>query len=554
VFPVFLNTPPEAGVSAASGAFGFKTKANRRTWPAMTTEKVDLVLHEGVILGHPESDSVAILDGRIFAHGKFADLKAHIGPRTHLLKLQGRSVVPGFIDSHVHFLESASAATGATLWRCRTLGDLLGELRLAAGRTPPGNWIRAFGCDETLLQERRGPTRAELDQSVPKNPLRLRHQTLHASWLNSRAIKALGIEDPAFKPPEGAVIYRDATGRATGFVVGMEQWITSKLPLVTAAEAEARARIMSRELCAVGVTAFTDATARNDAAQVSLFGGFVSSGAICQRVALMLGARHLDSAESAFAAARKANLRIAGAKFLPGRAGYDRRTLRSAVRRALSLGMDCAFHATEIEELDAALEALEGARADTANDPRALAAVVRIEHGGVIPPDYIERLRAVGAWVVTNPGFIYYRGAKYAEEPGLLPHLYRLRSLAEAGIPLAAGTDSPVTPARPLAAIAAAISRTALEGMQLGAEESIGAAEAFSLFNAEAARLARLEAGTMRPGALADLVVLPADPLRVPPADLMSMAVDITLVGGRIVYERGRPAVANSASADLLSS
>lgn len=519
----------------------------------MTTEKVDLVLHEGVIFGHPGSDSIAILDGRIFAHGKFPDLKGHIGPRTHLLKLQGRSVVPGFIDSHIHFMESAAAATGASLWRCRTVGDLLGELRLAAGRTPPGNWMRAFGCDEALLRERRGPTRAELDQSVPKNPLRLRHQTLHASWLNSRAIKALGLDDPAFRPPGGAVIHRDATGRATGLVVGMEQWITSKLPLVTAAETEARARIMSRELSATGVTAFTDATARNDAAQIGLFAGFVSSGAVCQRVALMLGARHLDSAQAAAAVARKAKISIAGTKFLPGRSGYDGKALSSGIRRALSLGMDCAFHATELEELDAALEAIEAVRAEVVDDTQARN-VMRIEHGGVIPPDYIERLRAVRAWVVTNPGFIYYRSAKYVEEPGLLPHLYRLRSLRQAGIPLVAGTDSPVTPAKPLAAIAAAVSRTAIEGMQLAPQEGLSAADAFSLFNADAAHLARLQAGTIEPGALADLAVLPTDPLRASPSDLMNMAVDITLVGGRIVYERGRPAVANSATADLLSS
>lgn len=521
----------------------------------MTTEKVDLVLHEGAILGHPGSDSIAISDGRIFAHGKFADLKGLIGPRTHLLKLQGRSVVPGFVDSHIHFLESAAAVTGASLWRCRTVGDLLAELRVAAGKTPPGNWMRAFGCDEALLKERRGPTREELDQSVPKNPLRLRHQTLHASWLNSRALKLLGIDEHSFKPPDGAVIHRDAAGHASGLVVGMEQWITDRLPRVTAAEAEARARIMSRDLASAGVTAFTDATARNDAAQVELFAKFVSSGAICQRVAVMLGARHLDTAARAFDSARKANLRIAGVKFLPGRGGYERKALGPALRRARSLGLDCAFHATELEELDAALEAMEVAlAAGAANDANAGVSVFRIEHGGVIPPDYIERLRAVGAWVVTNPGFIYYRGAKYAEEPGLLPHLYRLQSLKQAGIPLAAGTDSPVTPARPLAAISAAISRTALEGMELIAEERLRAAEAFALFNADGARLARLQTGTMEPGALADLVVLPSDPLRANSSELMNMAVDITMVGGRIVYERGRPAVANSATADLLRS
>src|SRR5208282_582836 len=182
---------------------------------------------------------------------------------THLIKLAGRAVAPGFIDSHLHFLEAAAAATGISVQRCRTVGDLMGDLRLAAGKTPPGNWLRAFGCDEALMLEKRGPTRAELDQSLPKNPIRLRHQTLHATWLNSRAIALLGLEAPGFTPPLGANLIRDAAGKLTGLVVGMETWLSNHLPLVTAAESESRARIMSRELAAAGVTAFTDATTRN---------------------------------------------------------------------------------------------------------------------------------------------------------------------------------------------------------------------------------------------------------------------------------------------------
>lgn len=517
----------------------------------MALDKADLVLHEGIVFGHPESDSVAILDGSILAHGKFAQLKSMVGPRTHLVKLAGRTVIPGFIDSHLHFLEAAATVTGINVWKCRTVADLLAELRVAAGKFPPGNWLRAFGCDEALLHDRRGPTREELDQAVPKNPLRLRHSTLHGSWLNSRAIAALGIENPDFRAPDGALIVKDAAGRATGLVVGMEEWITSKLPLVTAAEIEARARMLSRELAAAGITSFTDATARNDAAQVELFAKLVASRAISQRTAMMIGGSHLDSAPKAFTAARAADIRIAGAKFLP-HGGYDAAALAREVRYAASIRLDCAFHATEVEELDAALAGIERACRELA--PGQTGAVsFRIEHGGLIPPDQVERIRALNAWVVTNPGFIYYRGAKYIGEPGLMPYLYRLKSLRDAGIPMAAGTDAPVTPPRPLVAIAAAVSRLALEGHELELAERIDLREAFALFTTSAARLAGLNAGAIEPGKLADLVVLAKDPMAVRPVDLMNVMVDITLVGGRVVYERGRPAVATSASADLLS-
>lgn len=514
----------------------------------MALEKADLVLHEGVVFGHPESDSVAISDGSILAHGKFADLKALVGPRTHLLKLAGRTVAPGFIDSHLHFLEAAAAATGLSVWKCRTISDLLAELRVAAGKTPPGNWLRAFGCDEALLRDGRGPSREELDQAVPKNPLRLRHSTLHASWLNSRAIAALGLEDPEFQAPQGSLIVRNPSGKPNGLVVGMEELITSHLPLVTAAEIEARARILSRELAAAGITAFTDATARNDAGQIELFAKLAASRAIAQRMGAMIGGTHLDSLPKASELARSAGIRLAAAKFLP-HGEYEVTAIARAVRYARSVGLDCAFHATEVEELDTALRSVEAAM----ESEQPSTARIRIEHGGLIPPDHVDRIKQLGAWVVSNPGFVYYRGAKYAAEPGLLPYLYRLKTLRDAGIAVAAGTDAPVTPARPLVAIAAAVSRVAFEGYEIELRERIDPREAFALFTTHAARLAHLNAGEIEPGKLADLAVLSKDPLAVRPADLMNITVDITLVGGHVIYERGRPAVAHSASADLLS-
>ncbi|MGH7247137.1 MAG: amidohydrolase family protein, partial [Pseudomonadota bacterium] len=302
---------------------------------AAASAKADLVLHQGVILGHRESDAVAVGGGRIISHGRFADLKALVGPSTHLIKLGGRTLAPGFVDAHLHFLEAASAVSGLAVWRCRTISDLLADLRVGAGRTPPGNWLRAFGCDEALLPGGRGPTRQELDQAVAKNPLRLRHQTLHASWLNSRAINQLGLEAENFRPPDGATMFRDPAGLLTGLVVGMEQWLTFHLPLVTKAELEARARTMSRELSAAGVTAFTDATVRNGPDEVELFAKLVSSGAICQRVAMMLGARHLEAATKSAEVARAAGIHLAGLKFLPGSA-YDGSTVARRVRIGLN--------------------------------------------------------------------------------------------------------------------------------------------------------------------------------------------------------------------------
>jgi predicted amidohydrolase YtcJ len=330
----------------------------------------------------------------------------------------------------------------------------------------------------------------------------------------------------------------------------METWLSDRLPLVTAAESESRARIMSREMAAAGVTAFTDATSRNGAVEVEMFATLASSGAICQRLGVMIGGQYLDEVDRCAQLARAAGLSMAGAKFMPGYQ-YDAAGLSRPVRQALGRGLDCAFHVTELEELDEAVATIEAAKATFAGPhemPR-----FRIEHGGLITPNYIDRLMATGVWVVTNPGFIHYRGPKYAGEPGLVAHLYRARSLKDANVHLVGATDAPVTPARPFVAIAAAITRTTIDGVELAPAEALTLPEAFALFTTDAARLARLDAGAIETGRVADLIVLPRDPLALSPADLMNLAVDITIVGGRVVYERGRPATASSDSADLRS-
>jgi predicted amidohydrolase YtcJ len=515
----------------------------------MEAEKADLVLHDGGIFGHPESDSVAIGGGRIIVHGRYQHLKSLIGPRTHMVRLAGRVLAPGFIDCHQHFFEGAAAAAGLSLVRCRTIGDLLADLRVAAAKTPPGNWLRAFGCDEALMRERRGPTRDELDKAVPKNPLRLRHQTLHASWLNSRAIASFGLEADGFVAPEGANMLRDAGGKLSGLVAGMEEWLSARLPRVTSAELESRARFYSHELAANGVTAFTDATVRNGLEEVAAFSRLAASSSLKQRLLLMLGPQCVEGIGSLRKALERSGVQFAGIKFT-NVTRWEPENLARTVIEVLGQHADCAFHVTEIDELDTVVRACRRALAQVA---QAAFCQLRIEHGGLIPPDYPSQIAAIGAWVVTNPGFIYYRGAKYAAEPGLVQYLYRGRSLAQAGIRLAAGTDAPVTPAKPLHAIAAAIERVSLEGYELAPDEGLSFDTAFALFTRSAAQLSGLAAGEIIAGRLADLIVLPADPSKLQPAELMNLAVDMTIVDGRVIYERGRPVASPAAGLPLFS-
>jgi predicted amidohydrolase YtcJ len=311
------------------------------------------------------------------------------------------------------------------------------------------------------------------------------------------------------------------------------------------------AGLCRRELAVAGVTAFIDATVRNVPEEVALMARMLNGRAVGQRVAMMLGAPHLNALDQAARAAQPAGITLVAVKFIES-PRTDYRPIAQWVPRARQAGLDSAFHCTEVEELELALKSLEtvarGMPPAAEGGP-----VFRIEHGGVITPEQLERLKVLGAWVVTNPGFPYYRGAKYVTEPGLLPYLYRARSLLEAGIEIAGATDAPITPGRPLVAIAAAAMRVSVEGYEISLNERISIEKGFKLFTTQAARLARIKAGEIALGRLADLIVLPRDPMGLKPAELMNLPVDITIVGGRVVFERGRPEVAASPGADLFS-
>jgi predicted amidohydrolase YtcJ len=331
----------------------------------------------------------------------------------------------------------------------------------------------------------------------------------------------------------------------------MDEWISQRLPRVTPAELEARTRVYSRELAAAGITTFTDATVRNGPEDVATFALLSAKGAIGQRIGVMIGQNQVDAINISRQAAEAAGFRLSGVKFMD-LARWEPAPLARRVGRALSTGLDVAFHVTEVEELEAAITAIKASRREV--NPRTLESTVcRIEHGGLIPDDYLQRLAALGVWVVTNPGFIHYRGPKYTTDPGLVPYLYRARSLLDASVQIAGATDAPVTPAKPFNAIAAAMNRLSMDGEELAPAESISFNEAFDLFTRSAARLSRLGAGEIATGYLADLIVVAADPANLTAAEIQTLAVDLTIVNGRVIYERGRPAVAQSDIANLYS-
>jgi predicted amidohydrolase YtcJ len=364
------------------------------------------------------------------------------------------------------------------------------------------------------------PTAAELDAVAPRNPVRLRHRSRHASVLNGFALRRLGTGP--------GVVRRD--GVATGLVFGREEAIgrlVGPLPAPVLARGLART---ARELAKLGLTTVADATPRSWRALAPLRAA-MADGCFPLRVHAMrpAGAQRWPAAGRLRPGPVKIMVHEEPDGLRPRPAALARR-----IRAAAATGAPIAVHCLGAPTLVAALAAFAAL-------PRRLRVRRRhrLEHVAECPAPLIPRIAALGLTVVTNPAFIHWRGDVYRVETESAAHadLYRARSLAAAGVALAGASDAPVVSPSPWVGIAAARARRTAGGNVLGATERLGAAAALALFTRGAAdALGERTLGRLAPGAPADLIVVEPDPLRAPPVEVLDARVHLTLVAGRAAW------------------
>lgn len=452
-----------------------------------------------MILRNVEIAGRAGLDVRL-ADGLIAEIGPRLsGPADDEIDGRGGALIPGLCDHHIHLFGYAARADSVDLDGA-TPNEAARRIALAAAR-PPGAWIRALGWHETATGEL---TRADLDRLAPRHRLRVQHQT-GALWvLNTAALESL----PDHDDPPGL-------DRATGHLWRGDAWLRAR----SAAGPPPLAPIGAR-LAAWGITALTDASVTTDADAASRLADAHRAGHLPQRLTLMSGGALEPPADGAFTVGPVKVLLDDHA--LPE---FDDFLARIADARAWNRPV--AVHCVTAAELALSLAAFATAGARPGD---------RIEHGGVIAPDAIGQIRALGLTVVTQPAFIHERGDRYAAEvaPVDLPDLYRLASLRAAGVPLAASSDAPYASADPWEGIAAARDRRSKSGRVLGGDEAVDAATALSLYLGEPADPGgpprRVAVGTA-----ADLVLLDA-----PLADVLASPsagrVRATFIGGAPVF------------------
>jgi predicted amidohydrolase YtcJ len=547
------------------------------TGNARTPETADLVVLGGNVLTLDRSSSragaLAARDGRIIAVGDDRTIAGLVGPDTTVVDLDGRTVIPGFVESHNHptfFGMTLAAPVDAGSPPNGAIGDIVERLRQAVRDRGPGEWIRGYRYDDTLLADNRHPSRHDLDPVSPDNPTILTHVTGHFCVVNSAALRAIGITAQTPDPPGGAIA-RDERGEPSGLLIETAAFLANSAMPSQGTDHLAEALLLAdEEYLAHGVTSVHDTGIGLIAGQGELDAYRMVSGRLRTRVHgylfhTLLPGLDEGAPESPDAAASTDLFTMTGVKIvadgsIQGRTGclaegyacdpsehgmmlVEPDDLANRIASLDAAGWQVAVHGNG----DAAIEAIIDGYAKL-GAPKGTGRRHRIEHCQTVREDQLDRMVEHDVLASFFIKHVYYWGDRHRDVflgPQRARRISPLASARSRGIHFGLHSDTPVTPVPPLEGIWCAVARRTSSGELLGPEQAIGVEAALRGYTVDAAYLAGEEhvKGSLEVGKLADLAILSDDPTAVDPDQIRSLTVDGTVVGGRLVRQRDALAV-----------
>jgi predicted amidohydrolase YtcJ len=569
------SSEPEEATSAAEPAAA-------GTPAAPSVEIADHVLTGGTVItvdeDQSEAEAIALKDGRILAVGSADAIAAHIGDSTEVVELNGRVVVPGFIEGHGHFLGLGQSLMTLDLMPTRSFGEIVDMVAEAAAKAAPGDWIIGRGWH----QERWGesdqplyeglPHHRALSAVSPDNPVVLFHASGHAAYANAAALARAGI-DADTPDPEGGKIVRDDNGEATGFLRQMAQRPIHE-QLAAADDAlsdeqrqarfERQVELAGEEALRHGITSFHDMG--TNFADIDRLKALAEAGRLPVR--LHVAVRHetnqtlrerladyrmIDHADG-FLTVRALKRNIDGALGThgawlldpyadkPDTSGLPQTTLedlRETAEIALEFGFQLNTHAIGDRGNREVLDMYEDLLSQRAGEDLRW----RVEHAQTLHPDEVPRFAALGAIASMQGVHATSDGPWVPQRLGearARERAYVWRALLDAGAVICNGTDVPVESISPIASYASSVTRRMANGEQFFPEQSMTRMEALQSYTLGCAQAVFDEdqLGSLTPGKRADLVVLDANPLTVPESELTELQVEMTWVDGKLRYRR----------------
>ncbi|WP_300747130.1 amidohydrolase [uncultured Bilophila sp.] len=543
-------------------------------------ETASHIYRNGTILtmnsGGTRAEALAVRDGIILAAGSERQIMALAGKDTVITDLRGRTMLPGFIDGHSHFVSAGlMAATQLDLSSppvggVRNIAEIKELVRRKAAETPKGGWIIGFGYDDTGLEDKRHPLASDLDEVAPDHLVLLRHVSGHLSTCNSRAL-ALANYTKDTPNPVGGVIRRDEHGNPNGVLEEppAREPLFRHIPSPSDEDWMNGIKAACAAYTAKGVTSAQDGfTARDDwkALQEAHARGLLKN-----RVQILPGASRMDISQfnthvSGTQLTADKKISLGAVKLLadgslqcytgylsnpyhkviydlPGGAdwrGYPMEHAYSFTDRVVELhrqGWQIAIHGNGDDAIQMILDAYEEAQK---RYPRADARKIVI-HCQTVREDQLDRIKRLGVVPSFFVVHTYFWGDRHYEiflGPDRAERISPLRSAVRRGILFSNHNDTFVTPIDPLLSVWSAVNRRTSGGRTLGAGQTIPVMEALRSVTSWAAYQACEEniKGSLEAGKLADMVVLEENPLEVDPLTIKDIRVLATIVGDEIVY------------------
>jgi len=530
---------------------------------------LDAILYtNGTILtmdpAQPEVEAVGIIGETIVAAGSRTMVEDALPRGYRMFDLAGRTMLPGFNEAHNHMIGYGTALghIDASFPAVTSIVDIVNAVRERAKDTPPGQWVLARGYDDNKLEERRHPNRQDLDDATTQHPVLIVNGSGHLSAANSLALELAGITRDT-PDPVGGHFVRDEHGEATGVLHETAQGpIRANIPAATVEDHIAALQRCNDAYVKAGITSSQDAGS-DLAEDVQAYQRAQQRGLLKLRTSMMIRENLLPHivALGIDQGLGSNRLRVGPIKMfidgsLIGRtAGVTQPFLHDLnpdnlglmmmpqeqfedyVMQAHAAGYQIAVHAIGDRGIDWVLDAYE--KALTAH-PRADHRH-RIEHCGICRPDILDRIQRMGVIPVSQPVFILEYGDGFIRHLGMerIQLTYPFRSFLERGIPLTFSSDCPVSHFAPLKSIQAAVTERTGSGASYALEEAVTVEEALHMYTVAGAYTTFEEdiKGAIKPGMLADFVVLSADPRSVDPMTLADLPVSATIIGGEVVYE-----------------
>ena len=502
----------------------------------------------------PVAEAVAITKNKIIKVGTNKEINQLIGEKTKVISLNGKTAVPGLIDTHIHVADFGRCLLWLDLTSAGSIGGLQSLLKEKAKQTPVGKWIIGRGWNQNSFKEKRLPKLSDLNAAAPDNPVILYHESAMICAVNTKALELAGVTGQTAVPSGGTIDKDPQTGELTGILRdSATNLVWQVVPEPTEDELLDATALACQKIVEAGVTSVHWLVLSES--ELSIIQRLHAEGKLSVRVnvivpeALLKKTFGFQPADSLMLHVGDAVIAADGyldsqtaALFEPysdepnnsGRMLCTEQALAASVARVIKAGLQPVIHAMGDKAVDVALKVIEQTSKQAAGKPVRF----RIEQAAVLNQELIKRLKTQRVVVSVQPKVIASEFSVWSATERLgverAKWLHPLKTLIKEGVKVAGGSDCPMEPLNPLLGMQEAVTRQNFPEQRLTVEEAL------RMYTVDAAYSSCEEnvKGSIEDGKLADLTILSNDPLAVPMDELKDVNVEMTIIDGKVVYSK----------------